>query len=168
MKKLLPLLALAGCGNPDIEAERDMLTERVGTLERELEQVTQQKEALDRRVTDLQAKLKTQQSDQQAEVERLQGELNTLTKGEIFRLLGIADGDDLSAVLETSMGNIECELFPSEAPKTVLNFVLLSEGKKPWSDPRTREWTERPLYENVIFHRVIPGFMIIFYIILEK
>jgi cyclophilin family peptidyl-prolyl cis-trans isomerase len=47
--------------------------------------------------------------------------------------------------LQTSEGAIEVELFPDDAPKTVENFEKLSrEG----------------FYEGVIFHRVIPDFMI--------
>ena len=42
-------------------------------------------------------------------------------------------------------GKIELELYPDAAPKTVANFVkLVSEG----------------FYDGLIFHRVIPGFMI--------
>jgi cyclophilin family peptidyl-prolyl cis-trans isomerase len=49
------------------------------------------------------------------------------------------------AILHTSEGAIELELYPNEAPKTVENFVKLArEG----------------FYEGVIFHRVIPDFMI--------
>jgi len=64
------------------------------------------------------------------------------------------------AIFETSMGDIVCELFPKEAPKTVENFVGLSKGTKEWIDPRTRSKVKKPLYENIIFHRVIPNFMI--------
>jgi peptidyl-prolyl cis-trans isomerase B (cyclophilin B) len=49
------------------------------------------------------------------------------------------------ATLHTSEGAIELELYPDAAPKTVENFVkLASDG----------------FYEGVIFHRVIPDFMI--------
>jgi cyclophilin family peptidyl-prolyl cis-trans isomerase len=49
------------------------------------------------------------------------------------------------ATLHTSEGAVELELYPDEAPKTVENFEKLSrEG----------------FYEGVIFHRVIPDFMI--------
>jgi cyclophilin family peptidyl-prolyl cis-trans isomerase len=49
------------------------------------------------------------------------------------------------ATLHTSEGAIEVELYPEDAPKTVENFVKLSEDG---------------FYEGVIFHRVIPDFMI--------
>lgn len=160
MMKLLPLLALVGCGSAELEAERDALKERVGTLERELDQVSQQKESLDRRVTALQSQLTSQQSDLKSEMERLQEELSTLNRSEMFRRMGISPGDKLTAVLKTTMGDIECKLYPDKSPRTVMNFVTLAEGTRPWTDPRTREMTNRPLYEDVIFHRVIPGFMI--------
>ncbi|MFQ5780336.1 MAG: peptidylprolyl isomerase [Nitrospiria bacterium] len=66
----------------------------------------------------------------------------------------------LYAVLETTLGNITIELFPKEAPKTVENFVGLAEGTKEWVDPMTRKKVKRPLYDGLIFHRVISGFMI--------
>ena len=64
------------------------------------------------------------------------------------------------AVIETSEGTIICQLFEKDAPKTVANFVELSEGKREWTHPTTRKKTKDPLYHGTIFHRVIPGFMI--------
>ncbi len=66
----------------------------------------------------------------------------------------------LSAVMETSEGNITIQLFEKEAPKTVANFVDLAEGKKEWTDPKTGQKVKKPLYDGLVFHRVIPGFMI--------
>jgi cyclophilin family peptidyl-prolyl cis-trans isomerase len=49
------------------------------------------------------------------------------------------------ATIETSLGTIEAELYPEDAPKTVENFARLAgEG----------------FYEDLTFHRVIPDFMI--------
>jgi cyclophilin family peptidyl-prolyl cis-trans isomerase len=50
-----------------------------------------------------------------------------------------------TATLQTSEGAIELELYPEAAPKTVANFEKLSRDG---------------FYEGVIFHRVIPDFMI--------
>ncbi|XOU94943.1 MAG: peptidylprolyl isomerase [Candidatus Kerfeldbacteria bacterium] len=47
--------------------------------------------------------------------------------------------------METSKGVIEFELYPEDAPKTVSNFVYL---------------TEEGYYDGVTFHRVEPGFVI--------
>ncbi len=66
----------------------------------------------------------------------------------------------LYATFETSMGSFTCELFEKEAPKTVANFVELAEGTREWTDPKTGEKVKRPFYDNQIFHRVIPEFMI--------
>ena len=45
--------------------------------------------------------------------------------------------EDLYATLVTSEGDIRVHLFPNHAPKTVANFVELSEGTREWTDPRT-------------------------------
>src|SRR5674536_5771 len=66
----------------------------------------------------------------------------------------------LVATLTTSLGDIEVELFPDHAPKTVANFVELAEGTREWTDPQTRSRQQSRLYDGTIFHRVIPGFMI--------
>jgi len=49
------------------------------------------------------------------------------------------------AVIETSRGVIELELYPQHAPKTVNNFVFLA---------------KEGFYDDVSFHRVIKNFMI--------
>jgi len=64
------------------------------------------------------------------------------------------------ATLHTSEGDITVELLPNHAPKTVRNFVGLATGTQEWTNPRTGQKTSEPLYTSVIFHRVIPGFMI--------
>lgn len=69
-------------------------------------------------------------------------------------------GRAMSAVIETSMGKIVVKLFEKEAPKTVANFVDLANGTKEWLDPKTGQKVKRPFYDGLIFHRVIPGFMI--------
>ena len=59
--------------------------------------------------------------------------------------LTIDTGKTYKAVITTTKGEIALDLFASEVPNTVNNFVFLArEG----------------FYDNVIFHRVIPGFMI--------
>ncbi len=62
--------------------------------------------------------------------------------------------------LHTSKGVIRCELFASEAPETVANFIGLAEGTKPWTDPKTNAKQTKPFYDGLVFHRVIKGFMI--------
>jgi peptidyl-prolyl cis-trans isomerase A (cyclophilin A) len=67
---------------------------------------------------------------------------------------------DLIAAIETTMGTIEVKLFEKEAPKTVGNFVGLATGTIPWKNPKTNQQENRPFYDGLIFHRVIPRFMI--------
>jgi peptidyl-prolyl cis-trans isomerase A (cyclophilin A) len=74
-------------------------------------------------------------------------------------LLGVVD-DTLRADLVTSMGTIRCTLFWREAPVTVANFVGLARGTQPWIDPRTGAPGDGPLFDDTVFHRVIPKFMI--------
>ena len=64
------------------------------------------------------------------------------------------------AVLDTTLGEITCELFPDKAPVTVQNFVGLANGTKEFADPKTQKQTKRPFYNGLTFHRVIPKFMI--------
>ena len=66
----------------------------------------------------------------------------------------------MEATLHTNHGDITVELFPNHAPKTVANFVELATGKREWLNPETGEKTTDPLYDGVIFHRVISNFMI--------
>ena len=63
-------------------------------------------------------------------------------------------------LIRTSMGDITVELFIKDAPKTVENFISLAEGKKKVTDPKTNLKIKKPFYDNMIFHRVIKGFMI--------
>ncbi|WP_425548529.1 peptidylprolyl isomerase [Aeromicrobium panaciterrae] len=64
------------------------------------------------------------------------------------------------ATFKTNHGDIVVELFPNHAPKTVENFVGLAEGTKEWIDPETGQVSTKPLYDNLIFHRIIPDFML--------
>lgn len=64
------------------------------------------------------------------------------------------------AIFETSQGNIVARLFEKEAPETVANFVALAEGTKEFTNEKTGKKEKRPFYDGLIFHRVIPQFMI--------
>ncbi len=66
----------------------------------------------------------------------------------------------LTAKFDTSMGMIECLLTEKETPMTVANFVGLARGMKPFINPTTKQVEKRPFYNGLIFHRVIPNFMI--------
>ena len=51
----------------------------------------------------------------------------------------------MSLVFETNLGNFEVELFEKEAPISAKNF---------------QEYVDEGYFDGLIFHRVIPGFMI--------
>jgi peptidyl-prolyl cis-trans isomerase A (cyclophilin A) len=57
------------------------------------------------------------------------------------------------------LGTFNCELFEKQSPKTVANFVGLARGVRPWKD-KSGEWVKKPLYDGLVFHRVISDFMI--------
>ena len=82
----------------------------------------------------------------------------TVLSGGVMFLSSVADADQQprlesepiyatnpTVVIETTEGNIELELLPKFAPKHVANFLNLVEAE---------------FYTGLIFHRVIPNFMI--------
>ena len=72
-----------------------------------------------------------------------------------------APAENPKAIFHTTAGDLTCELFPKQAPKTVANFIGLAKGTKDWTNPETRKPQKGvPLYNETIFHRVIPNFMI--------
>ncbi|KKU27679.1 MAG: Peptidylprolyl isomerase, partial [Candidatus Collierbacteria bacterium GW2011_GWE1_46_18] len=66
----------------------------------------------------------------------------------------------ITAVIHTSMGDMTVNLYPEKAPNTVANFVGLAKGTKDWTNSQGQKVSGTPLYQNVIFHRVIKDFMI--------
>lgn len=63
----------------------------------------------------------------------------------IGRLGGETEMKNPHAIFETSKGSFEVELYQDKAPKTVENFLNL---------------TRKGFYNGVLFHRVIPDFMV--------
>jgi len=64
------------------------------------------------------------------------------------------------ATIHTNKGDIVVNLFGNHAPKTVRNFVGLATGTQEWTHPATGMTTTEPLYNGVIFHRIITDFML--------
>jgi peptidyl-prolyl cis-trans isomerase A (cyclophilin A) len=62
--------------------------------------------------------------------------------------------------MQTNMGDIQIELLPDIAPKTVANFLGLADGSIEWTDPTTGQKVKKPFYNGLTFHRVIKEFMI--------
>ncbi len=65
----------------------------------------------------------------------------------------------LFAHFETSKGPITVRLFFDRVPVTVGNFVGLAEGNLPWKD-QGGNTKKSHYYDGLIFHRVIPNFMV--------
>jgi peptidyl-prolyl cis-trans isomerase B (cyclophilin B) len=59
--------------------------------------------------------------------------------------MSIDSNKSYTATFDTTKGQIVCELFASDAPKTVNNFVFLAKEK---------------FYDGTVFHRVIADFMV--------
>jgi peptidyl-prolyl cis-trans isomerase A (cyclophilin A) len=137
------MLVLIGCGpDPALTAERDQLMEQVADLE-------QKNTRLEREADTLHAQL-----------QQLKTQLKRVRKESVFTSLGITEEKALTARLETSLGTIECTLWPTVAPYTVQNFVQLAEGTRTFTDLSTGESVQRPYYDGTIFHRIMPEFMI--------
>lgn len=62
-----------------------------------------------------------------------------------FPQLDLENQTGSKAIMKTNLGDITIQLFPEQAPKTVENFVQLA---------------KKGYYDGIIFHRVIPDFMI--------
>jgi peptidyl-prolyl cis-trans isomerase A (cyclophilin A) len=64
------------------------------------------------------------------------------------------------ATMKTTLGTITLNLYGNHAPKTVANFTGLATGTKEWTHPATGKVSTDPLYDGVIFHRIIKQFML--------
>ncbi|HEY1529490.1 MAG TPA: peptidylprolyl isomerase [Galbitalea sp.] len=64
------------------------------------------------------------------------------------------------ATIHTNKGDIVVNLYGNHAPKTVKNFVGLATGSQEWTHPATGKVSNEPLYDGVIFHRIIKDFML--------
>jgi peptidyl-prolyl cis-trans isomerase A (cyclophilin A) len=72
---------------------------------------------------------------------------------------GAISRSSLRATIETTEGTLHCWLGVS-APIATANFIGLATGQHAWRDPRTGNIEQRPFFDGLTFHRVIPGFMI--------
>jgi peptidyl-prolyl cis-trans isomerase A (cyclophilin A) len=65
----------------------------------------------------------------------------------------------MKATLKTNHGTIKLNLFADQAPKTVKTITGLATGELDYKDDAGRTNPDR-FYDGLIFHRIIPGFMI--------
>lgn len=102
--------------------------------------------------------------EQNAAKQAVEGQTKTATTPKDLlqlALAGLPEEGRLVAKIGTAQGVILLELFEKQTPLTVANFVGLARGSKKWHDPKSKKWlSEKPFYDGLTFHRVIPGFMI--------
>lgn len=65
----------------------------------------------------------------------------------------------LTAVIATEISWIRCALLEDAAPVTVANFVGLARGTRPYKG-KSGTWTTGHFYDGLLWHRVIPDFVI--------
>jgi peptidyl-prolyl cis-trans isomerase A (cyclophilin A) len=121
------------------------------------------KEAAEAKVKELEgvrAKLEKEVETTAARARELERQVDGARREVAYARLGITEGEALAALIQTSLGDVRCTLFPDKAPITVTNFVQLAEGTRAWTEPGTGASVKKPLYAGTIFHRVIPTFMI--------
>src|SRR5687768_15605781 len=68
--------------------------------------------------------------------------------------------DGIYARFDTSKGVFFCRLEHALVPRTVANFVGLAEGTKRFIDYPLNKITNRPFFNNLLFHRVVTNFVI--------
>jgi peptidyl-prolyl cis-trans isomerase A (cyclophilin A) len=70
-------------------------------------------------------------------------------------------GTPVRMTIETTRGTMVLELYPDKAPITVAAIAELAEGSRQWIDPGNgMKMENEPYYDDIVFHRVIPSFMI--------
>ena len=139
----IPLFSLlTGCQDTSPQPE-------VAIQEQKIQSLKEENKRLDSEATALHVRNK-----------KLQRENRTLRIQNAMWGSEIMNVSSLHAEIQTSIGEIRCELYHKFAPLTVSNFVGFAEGALPWNNPKTKEETMEPLYNGTIFHRVIPNFMI--------
>ncbi|MGT2930145.1 bifunctional Cof-type HAD-IIB family hydrolase/peptidylprolyl isomerase [Streptococcus dentasini] len=72
-------------------------------------------------------------------------ELGLVEKELYFPQLDLENVEGPVATIKTNHGDLVLQLFPEQAPKTVANFIALA---------------KKGYYDGIIFHRIIPDFMI--------
>ena len=140
--KLLLFFFLTGCQQTSVQPEIALQEQKIQLLKEENERLDNESNALHVR------NKKLQRDNQELRVQNARWRSN------------IMNVSSLKARIDTSFGDVLCELYPNYAPLTVSNFVGFAEGKVSWKDPKTQKEMFTPLYNGTVFHRVIPNFMI--------
>jgi len=78
----------------------------------------------------------------------------------IFHVPAQPTNDGIYARFDTSKGVFFCRLEYTLVPRTVANFMGLAEGTKRFIDYPVNKITNRPFFNNLVFHRVVTNFII--------
>lgn len=80
----------------------------------------------------------------------------------MLQTVGSAEVNDPGIYVVFRSGESEwvCQLEYKIAPRTVANFLSLTEGTRPWLNYETMSPVKGNLYEGAAIHRIISGFMI--------
>lgn len=148
----LLLVLLTGC-TAELKEENNELRDTIAALESEVKSLKTENGAL--KLQARQAKVVQKSAALTAATETADASSDSPSDS-----AASAVGGEMWAKFDTSMGTILCSLEADKAPNTVANFVGLAEGTKEWTDPKTKEKKKAPFYDGLIFHRVIPKFMI--------
>ncbi len=121
----------------------------------ELDRVTSERDALHAQMSDLKRKVEELERakvgcEADLEAARKDSEKQSGARAKVRdarKALGLGDDQKLMARMQTSLGDIECELWPNVAPETVQNFVGLADGQR------------RPRHQRqpVLHHRLHAG-----------
>ena len=74
--------------------------------------------------------------------------------------VGVKGVGKLRMTLKTTRGDINCEFHEERAPLAVATFVGLARGLRSFKLPTDENWTKRPFYTGLAFHKVLAGKMI--------
>ena len=79
-----------------------------------------------------------------------------IVANELIALQAMENPSNPLILLSTSLGDIYIELFPSEAPKNVANFLALAHGEIEFLDPNSGVRFQPRYFDGMQFHRVVP------------
>ncbi|MGI5828948.1 MAG: peptidylprolyl isomerase [Bradymonadia bacterium] len=86
--------------------------------------------------------------DEEADIDVIDGPAKW-TQGSAVKSPFLSD-HHISVTLQTSRGDLCCELFTQDHPITVLNFLVLAGAQLPWTRPLEGP---KPFYRNLPFHK---------------
>lgn len=72
----------------------------------------------------------------------------------------VVKSENPSAIVKTTAGNFEIELFIDKTPLNVKSFYRLATGQKEWIDVRDKTIYRTDFYDSLTVHRVVKNFVV--------